>query len=546
MKTALRRFRDDARANVATLFAAAAPVLIGLAAFAVDEAALNLERRQLQSAADLAAIYAAGDPAHAAARTELALIDAGYDPLPETIIVQPGHYAPDPSLSPEQRFRPDAGPLNAARITLRQPGRLHFASVLGIPPPTIGVTATASATPRAAWSLGSRLASLDGGMVNAVLGGLLGTELSLSLMDYNAIAALDIGLLDFLDALAGEIDLTAGTYSDLLASKVSLGAIAAALASASGGNAILVRLAGLVDDSITLDMARLIAADGLVGLGIGTSAAIEASVDALGLLTAAALVADGNRHITLALGADLPGLAGIDVALVVGEPPQGGWFTLAGEGSYLRTAQTRLRLDISLLGNSGGLGLLSIKLPVYAELTPAEAHLASLTCPPGRPDLGRATIAARPGVLRLAVGHTPPASFLDTERPLAVTKTPIVTLLGGIARITARADVSMAQTVPVPLDFNAPGVRNAKTTTPVASLTASLLSNLGLELEILQLNLLGGLLSGAVGAVEALITPVAPVLDAVLITIFDALGVGIGEVDVALHGFDCRNAALVQ
>src|SRR5690606_28584241 len=188
-----------------------------------------------------------------------------------------------------------------------QPGRLHFASVLGIPPPTIGVTATASATPRAAWSLGSRLASLDGGMVNAVLGGLLGTELSLSLMDYNAIASVDIGLLDFLDALAGEIDLTAGTYSDLLASKVSLGAVAAALASASGGNAVLVRLAGLVDDSITLDMARLVAADGLVGLAIGTSAAIEANLDALGLLTAAALVADGNRHITLALGADLRG-----------------------------------------------------------------------------------------------------------------------------------------------------------------------------------------------------------------------------------------------
>jgi uncharacterized membrane protein len=27
---------------------------------------------------------------------------------------------------------------------------------------------------------------------------------------------------------------------------------------------------------------------------------------------------------------------------------------------------------------------------------------------------------------------------------------------------------------------------------------------------------------------------------------FDALGIGLGEVDVAVHGFDCRNAALVQ
>lgn len=543
----VERLWTDARANVATLFAASAPVLIGLAAFAVDEASLHLEKRRLQAAADLAAIYAAGDPANAAARVELALADAGYDPLPPTVLVQTGRYSPDPDLAPAERFIADAGPANAARVTLRQPGEVHFAAIFGFESPTIGVTATAGATPMAAWSIGSRLASLDGGMLNAVLGALIGTELSLSVMDYNAIADLDIGLLDFLDALAGEIDLTVGTYSDLLATDVSLGAIAAALASASGGNAILVELAGLVDDSITVNMARLIVADGLAGLALGTSAAVEAGVDALGLLSTAALVADGNRHITLDLGADVPGLVGIDVALVVGEPPQGGWYTLAGEGSYLRTAQTRLRLDVSLLGNSGGLGLLSVKLPVYAELAPAEAHLASLSCPPGRPDLGTATIAARPGVLRLAVGETPPAAFLNTKSPLVVSKTPIVSLLGGIARVTARADIAMAQTTAAPLYFDTPGtVRTASTTTPVASLAGSLLGNLDLDLEVLSLNLLGDLLSGATDAVDALITPVAPVLDQVLVVLFDALGVGIGEVDIALHGFDCRNAALVQ
>ena len=547
MKAPARRFLSDARANVATLFALLSPVLIGMAAFAVDEAALNLERRQLQAAADLAAISAAGDPAHAAARVEQALSDAGYDPLPPTVIVQTGHYAPDAGLVPAERFAADTGPVNAARVTLRGPGTIHFAAIFGIEPPLIGVSATASATPMAAWSIGSRLASLDNGILNAVLGGLLGTELALSVVDYDAIADIDIGLLDVLDALAGEAGLNVGTYSELLDADVSLGALAAALASVSGGNGVLVDLAGLVDDSITVNMGRLIAADGLAGLAPGTSAAVAAKIDALGLLTAAALVADGKRQITLGLGADLPGLTGIEVALVVGEPPQGGWFTLAGEGSYLRTAQARLRLDVSLLGNGGGLGLLTIKLPIYAELAPAEAHLASLACPPGRPDLGRATIAARPGVLRLAVGHMPPSVFLDTRSPLVVSRVPVVSLLGGIARVTARADVSMAQTAPVPLYFDAPDiVRTAATTTSVASLTGSLLDDLDLELEILQFNLLGGALSGAVGTVESFIAPLAPVLDTVLVTLFDALGVGVGEVDVALYGFDCRNAALVQ
>lgn len=547
----IARFLADVRANVVTLFAAGAPVLLGLAAFAIDEASLHLEKRRLQSVADLAAIHAAGDPANAAQQVRLSLRDAGYDPLPETIIVQTGHYAPDPSLAPAERFAPDTGPINAARVTLRREGTVHFASLFGFPPPLIGVVATASATPMAGWSIGSRLASLNGGVLNAVLGGLLGTELSLSLLDYNAIADVDISLLDFLDALAGEVDLEVGTYSELLDADISLGAIAAAIASASGGNAVLVHLAGRVDETLSVDMARLIVADGLAGLALGTSAAVEASVDALGLLSAAALVADGNRHIGLELGAGVPGIAGIDVALVVGEPPVTGWFTLSGEGDYLRTAQTRLRLDVSVLGNGGGLGLLDITLPVYAELAPAEARMASLSCPPGRPDQGTATIDASPGVLRLAIGNTPQSAFLDAKSPLEIAKTPIVSLLGGIARVNARADVSMSQTSPVPLYFTAHDaandtIRTATTRTPVSSLTGSLIGNLDLELEVLSINLLGSLLSGALDAVETLLDPVAIVLDEVLIVLFDALGIGLGEVDVAVHSFDCRNAALVQ
>lgn len=546
-----RSFLADIGANVVTLFAAGAPILLGLAAFAVDEASLHLEKRRLQSAADLAAIYAAADPSHAADRVRVALADAGYDPLPETILVQTGHYTADPSLPPADRFAPDTGPVNAARVTLRREGTVHFASIFGFPPPRIGVTATASATPMAAWSIGSRLASLDGGVLNAVLGGLLGTQLSLSLLDYEAIADVDIALLDFLDALAAEVDLEIGTYSQLLDADVSLGDIAAAIASASGGNAVFVQLAGLIDQSISVDMARLIVADGLAGLALGTSAAVEASVDALGLLSAAALVADGNRQISLGLGAGVPGIVGIDVALVVGEPPVTGWFTLSGEGKYLRTAQTRIKLDISVLGNGGGLGLLNITLPVYAELAPAEARMASLFCPPGRPDQGTATIAASPGVLRLAIGKTPQAAFLDTKRPLVITRTPIVSLLGGIARVNARADISMSQTNPVPLYFNALDAANgttrtATTQTHISSLTSSLIGNLDLDLEILSINLLGSLLSGALRTVETLLDPVAPVLDQVLIVLFDALGLGLGEVDVAVHGFDCRNAALVQ
>ncbi|RDE09420.1 TadG family pilus assembly protein [Pelagibacterium lacus] len=550
MPARLLRFARAEAANVATLFALVLPLLIGAAAFAVDEAALHLERRQLQLVADLAAIHAAGDPARARDRVLAVLADADYALPAEAVVITRGRYAADPALAPAQRFVANADPANAVRVELADRGRIYFASIFGMAPPDIGVSALASATPRAAYSIGSRLASLNDGMLNAVLGGLLGTELSLSLLDYNAIADLDVGLFDFLDALAGRIDLTAGTYGELLAGRVALADIGAALAIASGGNAVLLHLAGLIDDTIHVEMLNLVAGDGLAHLALGSAAAAEARISALQVLSAAAMVADGQRQITLALGADLPGLAGIDVALVVGEVPQGGWFTLAGEGSYVRTAQVRLRLDISILGSAGALGLLDITLPVYAELAPAEARLAALSCPPGRPQAATATVAATPGVLRLAVGKTAPSAFLDTTRPLQVARTPIVSILGGVAEVTAHADIAMAQTTPIPVAFTHAdvvnrSVRTVSTTTPVASLTGSLLSGLDLRLEVLKLNLLGALLSGATGAVSALVTPVAPVLDATLVALFDALGLGLGEADIRMHGFDCRNAALV-
>lgn len=544
------RFARAEAANMATLFALVLPLLIGAAAFAVDEAALHLERRQLQHVADLAAIHAAGDPANARNRVLDVLADAEYALPADAVVITKGRYTASPALAPAQRFVVDADPANAVRVELADRGRIYFASIFGMAPPDIGVSALAGATPRAAYSIGSRLASVNDGMLNAVLGGLLGAELSLSLLDYNAIADLDVGLFDFLDALATRIDLTAGTYGELLDSRVALADIGAALAIASGGNAVLAQLAGLIDDSIHVEMLNLVAGDGLAHLALGSAAAAEARLSALQLLSAAAMVADGQRQITLALGADLPGLAGIEVALVVGEVPQGGWFTLAGEGSYVRTAQVRLRLDVSILGSAGALGLLDITLPVYAELAPAEARLAALSCPPGRPQAARATVAATPGVLRLAVGKTAPSAFLDTTRPLQIARTPIVSILSGVAEVTAHADIAMAQTTPIPVDFTYAdvvnrSVRTVSTTTPVASLTGSLLSGLDLRLEVLKLNLLGALLSGATGVVSALVTPVAPVLDATLVALFEALGLGLGEADIRVHGFDCRNATLV-
>ena len=560
----LARFFADTRGNMAILFAGALPMLVVVAALVVDEAALYTQKRQLQSAIDLAAIYAAGDPNEAYARARRALIDSGHIGEAETLDqlrhenggplrVVTGRYQRDSAVAVSERFVAEAAPANAVRIEMAHQGRVFFANSFVKDAGHMRAAALASADPQAAFSIGSRLASLDGGIANAVLGQVLGTTISLSVADYDALLNAEVRLLDFLDALAGEIGITAGTYRDVLNADVSLGHIAAALGVASDGRAVSVfaDLAGVVDDAIIVDMARVIVADGLAYLGIASGAGVDARLDALQLLSAAALVADGTHQIDLALSAGVPGLTGIEVKLAVGEPPQGGWFTLGPAGSFVRTAQVRLFIDIAIVGHGGGLlGVLDVKLPLYAELAYAEAQLDALTCAPGRPSEVQAIIAARPGVLRLGVGRMDPARFSDTSQPLSLTRADIVRV-AGLARVSAYAMPDVGQIAPAALTFTHADIisgrpKTVATTTPVQSLVRSLLGNLDLRIELLGSNLLSGLLSGLTGTLEALLTPVAPAIDSTLTSVLGALGLSVGEADVWLNGLDCRSATLVQ
>ena len=178
--------------------------------------------------------------------TDLTLLsDAGETSLPNTLRVETGRYVADPGTAVAYRFQAGGSPVNAARVTVRTLGTTFFAGNL-LPNPAIGTTALASASNEAAFSIGSRLASLKGGIINQLLGKLLGTDLSLSVMDYNALLGADVNLLGFLDALAGKASITAGTYDDVLNSDVTVGRFVSAHLSALGTVAgILIVVMGL-------------------------------------------------------------------------------------------------------------------------------------------------------------------------------------------------------------------------------------------------------------------------------------------------------------
>src|SRR5690606_7657402 len=151
-------------------------------------ASLYHERRVLQNGVDLAALSAAGDPDRAAALAQAALVEAGLLAAGTTagLHVVTGHYDPDPALAPAARFTPGRAPLNAVQVQLARRGALYFANGWA-EPPLLRASALASVTPQVSFSIGSRLASLNGGIANSVLESLLGTSVSLAVADYRAL-----------------------------------------------------------------------------------------------------------------------------------------------------------------------------------------------------------------------------------------------------------------------------------------------------------------------------------------------------------------------
>jgi uncharacterized membrane protein len=568
VESALRRAADFSRArpgNVATLTALTMPVVVAFAAVTIDQASLNAQRRQAQSVTDLAALSAAANLANAEqaaastfsdndmAAAIVSPVQTVLDPqAPLTgpaIVVTSGRYTPQKQLPPAQRFDNTPPPHNAVRVNLRTPGtRFFFADLF--PQAEIQTTAIASVTAEAAFSVGSRLASLNGGVVNAVLGALLGSNVSLQAMDYRGLLAADIDLLRFLDALATRANISAATYSDVLSSSVTVGQLASAMAAVDGldrsAKLSLEALARGATGSVRVPLSHLFDLGSLGDVALGQSApGLTAMASVLDVLTAAAAIADGTRQVSVDLGVTLPGLAGARAEIAIGEPPQGyTWFVVGEKGDVVRTAQTRVLLTVDVLG-SGALGSV-VRLPIYVEVAFAEAKLASVTCPTGRPDSVRAVVSARPGIAALRIGEPSATALADfrygpTFKPAKLVNLALVSIEG--AAHVEIAEMSWQNLTFTATDIRDRAVKSISTRTLTQSLTTSLLQNLKLDVKVLGLGLgvgaLTSTLSGTLGAVT-------PSVDALLASVLSALGVKVGEADIRVTGATCGRVVLVQ
>ncbi len=562
MRALLARFRAAREGSIAVMSTLSGACVVGCLALAVDVGSLHLERRQLQSVADLAAVAAAGNRSNAAAAAAEILAANG---VTASIQVEQGAFTPDAALEPAARFSVGGAAPNAVRVTLSKPGALYFARVIyGGSAPVIRVKATAAERNVAQFSIGSRLASLNGGMLNEILGDLLGTNVSLSVMDYNGLVAADLDLLDFMHALAGEIGIAAGTYDSVLKADMTLGDVLNAAAEVAGGQGAaaaqmaLNRLRPGVS-TLALDGTKLLGLGEMGGLSIGerpsglSGSNVLTKISALDLVRAAVNAAGPNNQAEISLTGGLSGVASAKIMVTIGEPPQGtSWIEVGAEGAGVYTAQTRVRLVATLLPAKIVLThVASLEVPLALDIAAGRARLKTISCGADPATDARVELAVRPAIGGIHIGKPKNLANWNSFRPPDIEPADVVSLLG-VLKVGVGATALVSNTADISQWFGTADIRDrviktVKTTTPLTSLISSLFSGLTVKASALGLEILvGGLLAPAEVAVRGLVSPLGAVLEPVLQSLLNALGVGLGEADMRVHGVRCGAPALVM
>ncbi len=544
------RLAADRRGYVTVLTAGAMAMLIGAAALGVDMGSMYVAKRQLQGVADAAALGATSNVADPMQGARAAVALGGTANTTIASLVR-GKYTRDPSMAASARFvadpTPDAVGANASKVTLNQDVPLFFGRLI-VGRPTMRVTATAMAarTDMAAFSLGTRLAGVSGGLPGALLSGLAGTSLNLSLMDYNALLSTDVDALAFAGALRTQLNLDAATFGETLATAVTLPKAVEALAAAAANPtaAAALRSIAVKLPPTTVQLSKLIDLGPLSGQREVDPANVF-SFDSYSGLREILQLANGQRTVALGTGLAVPGLLSTQVMMASGQRTTSSpWLGIAKDNAVIvRTAQTRLYIDTQIAGPAT-LGLVSLRLPIFVELASAQASLGRISCAQG---VSSATVGldVTPSVGNVMVADITTSRLNDFTQPIVGQRATIAHVL--LVDVSGYVDLKLggvtAQRVTFsPDDIAQNRIKSVSTGDLTQGLAASLVRGLDLRVNLLGLGLNLSAISAAVGSALAV---AAPALDSLITELTSLLGVRVGQADVQINGVRCGKSVLV-
>lgn len=333
---------------------------------AIDLGLLFYYKREYQKAADLAALAGSRELVNGCAAAVAAGLDNANTNLSgfthDTPAIQPGVWK---STTNPRFVAGCGGNQNAVR-----------ALVFGAVPTIFGGSQNLSAeaisvatSPVAQLQLRSTVAALDAGLLNLVLGSLLGGSVSLDVLSYQGMVDTDINLLSFLDALAVEVGVDVGNYDQLLAADVSLGqllGVAADVLNGGGGTGNVAVAALGIEQLIGLSLpglTPLLQLGDIISVQTGTpTAGLDTELNVLELVQASVQLASTECAACVAVPINLPGLAGVLVRIQITEPPQisaigrpdlAAADPLGPDRIFVRSAQVRalVSLDLPIVGS---------------------------------------------------------------------------------------------------------------------------------------------------------------------------------------------------
>jgi uncharacterized membrane protein len=538
---------------------------VGLAVLvSIDIGNLFYQQRALQRSADLAAM-AAAQRLDLPAAAQQAVVQNGLtvDGTNVTLAVVPGVWDASAGTAPTYFTAQAAvdGNTNAAQVTITQ--NVPYFFMVGRRQLT--ATAIAKNTPIASFSLGSGLAAVNGGLLNQLLGSLLGNAnpLSLSLVSYQGLANTNIRVSDLMAAVG------VGTVQQLVSAQLTLTQFFNAVIAAGAQNGLAGVSAGTVAapnalvlgpllSGTTINMGNRAGTPGVLQLlaDVGNDqSAADATLNVLDLLMTAAQIANAQNGVVVSTNLGLPGVAGLPGLVNVGlslkiiQPPviaigppgtdgSGYWRTVA------RTGQVSLGLNVS----ASVLGIVNLNVPIGLIVAGANAHFEAAHCPVPRSGIsadfgGQLT----PVSLCIANGSATAASSINGYScPAAAAPLVQANVLGvPVTVASVRASISPGSTANWTPDPTTLTVGQTARVAGTGTFFTSILNNSSqVQINILDLgvlNLLG--LSQAVLATT--LGLVGQTLDSLLSPLLEVLGIQLGYADIKLLSLDCDAVELV-
>ena len=396
--------------------------------------------------------------------------------------------------------------------------------------------------------MGSRLLSLNEGILNQLLGSTLGGKISLSVMDYRALADLRIDAFDYLDAIATRARITGPTYDSVLDGDVAVGDAVGAMIDVASNDpkaktatvGLLVSVKRVITSAATLNLGKEIDLGPYGKLAINEHPRTSVSLSALDILNATARLADGQHQAAVGIDLDVPQLASVNVKVTIGERPVSGWGAVGRPGATAETAQTRILLDVRI----APLGLGLVTLPIYIDIAKAKAVLTGVTCPAA--GARKATLDVTPAVVEAWIGSIPEKEWKSISPVANPSAAKMVNL--GLVSLTGKAHVRMGNQKPQNVNFSsadidAVTIKTVSTNDFLASLTGSLIGDLDIGVNAVGL---GIVLPGQKKLLTDALSAVSAPLDGVINSLLGFLGIGLGEADVWVDGVRCDDAVLVR